>query len=86
MLNSLKLVIKMHRIDRERALNCGTPINILLLAFGHAIFAGVEGVGIAGLATGNFGCVGYFVYLGRELSYGILENNQLVLELGLKVR
>jgi hypothetical protein len=47
----------------------------LLLAFGHAIFAGVEGVGIAGFATGNFGCVSYLAYLGRKLSYDILENN-----------
>jgi hypothetical protein len=65
----------MHYIDRERALNCGTLINILLLAFGHAILAGVEGVGVAGLATDNLDCVGYFAYLGRELSYGILGNN-----------
>jgi hypothetical protein len=85
-LNSLKFVIKMHYIDRERALNCGAPINILLLAFGHAILAGVEGVEIAGLATGNLGCVSYFAYLSRELSYGVLGNNQLVLELGLKIR
>jgi hypothetical protein len=76
----------MHRVNRKRALNCGAPINILLLAFGHAIFAGVEGVGVAGLATGNFGCVSYFAHLGRELSHGILGNDQLVLELGLKVR
>jgi hypothetical protein len=76
----------MHRIDYKRALNCGALINILFLAFGYAIFAGVEGVGIAGLTTGNFGCVSYFAYLGRELSYGVLGNNQLVLELGLKVR
>jgi hypothetical protein len=65
----------MHRIDRERALDCGALINILLLAFDHAIFAGVESVGIAGLASGNFGYVGYFAYLGRELSYGVLGNN-----------
>jgi hypothetical protein len=76
----------MHRVDRERALNCDAPINILLLAFGHIILAGVEGVGVAGLATGNLGCVSYFAHLGRELNHGILENNQLVLELGLKVR
>jgi hypothetical protein len=65
----------MHYVDRKCALNCGAPINILLLAFGHAIFAGVKGVGIAGFATGNLGCVGYFAYLSRELSYGILGNN-----------
>jgi hypothetical protein len=35
MLDSLKLVIKMHRVDRERALNCDALINILFLAFGH---------------------------------------------------
>jgi hypothetical protein len=75
MLDSLKFVIKVHRIDRERALNCGTLINILFLAFGHAIFAGVESVGVAGLAMGNFSCVGYFAHLGRELSYGILGND-----------
>jgi hypothetical protein len=74
MLNLLKFVIKMHYVNRERALNCGAPINILLLAFGHAIFASVESVGVAGLATGNLGCVSYFAYLSRELSYGILEN------------
>jgi hypothetical protein len=74
-LNLLKFVIKMHRIDRERALNCSAPINILLLAFGHVILAGVEGVGVAGLATGNFGCVSYFAYLGRKLSYDVLGNN-----------
>jgi hypothetical protein len=86
MLDSLKLVIKMHYVDRERALNCGAPINILLLAFGYAIFAGVKSVRIAGLVIGNFGCVGYFAYLNRKLSHDILENDQLVLELGLKVR
>jgi hypothetical protein len=86
MLNSLKLVIKMHYIDRKRALNCGALINVLLLAFDYAILAGVEGVRIAGLATGNLGCASYFAHLGRKLSYGILGNNQLVLELGLKVR
>jgi hypothetical protein len=75
MLNSLKFVIKMHRVDRERALNCDALINILLLAFGYAIFAGVEGVGIAGFATGNLGCVSYFAHLGRELSYGVLGND-----------
>jgi hypothetical protein len=84
-LNSLKLVIKMHRINRERALNCGAPINILLLAFGHAILVGVEGVRIADLATGNLGCISYFAYLGRKLNYDVLGNNQLILELGLKV-
>jgi hypothetical protein len=86
MLDSLKLVIKMHHIDRKRALNCGALINILLLAFGHAIFAGVKGVGVAGFATGNFGCVSYSAHLGRKLSHGILGNDQLVLELSLKVR
>jgi hypothetical protein len=86
MLDLLKFVIKMHRIDRERALNCSALINILLLAFGHAILAGVKGVGIAGFAAGNLGCVSYSAYLGRELSYGILGNNQLILELGLKIR
>jgi hypothetical protein len=86
MLNSLKLVIKMHCINRERALNCGALINILFLAFSYAIFAGVESVGIAGFATDNFGCVGYFAYLSRELSYDVLGNDQLVLELGLKIR
>jgi hypothetical protein len=75
MLDSLKFVIKMHRIDRERALNCSAPINILLLAFGHAIFAGVEGVGIAGLAIGNLGCVSYSAHLSYELNHGVLENN-----------
>jgi hypothetical protein len=74
-LDSLKLVIKMHRVDRERALNCGALINILLLAFGYIIFAGVEGVGIADLATDNFDCVSYFLYLGYKLNYDILENN-----------
>jgi hypothetical protein len=75
MLNSLKFVIKMHRIDCERALDCSALINILLLAFGHAILAGVESVGVAGLASSNLGCIGYFAYLGRELSYGILGND-----------
>jgi hypothetical protein len=75
MLNLLKFVIKMHRIDRKRALNCSTLINILLLAFGHAIFAGVESVGIAGFATDNLGCVSYFAYLSCKLSYGVLGNN-----------
>jgi hypothetical protein len=75
MLDSLKFVIKMHYVDRERALNCDALINILLLAFGYAIFAGVESVRIAGFATINLGCVNYFAYLGRELSYGILGNN-----------
>jgi hypothetical protein len=75
MLDSLKLVIKMHRVDRKRALDCGALINILLLAFGYAIFAGVESVGIAGLASGNFGCASYFVHLGRELSYDVLKND-----------
>jgi hypothetical protein len=75
MLDSLKLVIKMHYINRKRALNCDAPINILFLAFGHAIFASVEGVRIAGLATGNLGCISYFAYLGRKLSYGILGND-----------
>jgi hypothetical protein len=65
----------MHRVDRERALNCGALINILFLAFGHAILAGVEGVGVAGLATGNLGCISYFAHLSRELNYGILGNN-----------
>jgi hypothetical protein len=75
MLNSLKLVIKMHYINRKRALNCGAPINILFLAFGYTILAGVEGVEIADFATGNFGCVSYFAYLGRKLSYSILGND-----------
>jgi hypothetical protein len=75
MLNSLKLVIKMHRVNRERALNCGARINILLLAFGYAIFAGVESVGVAGFASGNFGCVSYFAYLSYKLNYGILGND-----------
>jgi hypothetical protein len=75
MLDSLKFVIKVHYVDCKRALNCDAPINILLLAFGYAIFAGVKGVGVAGFATSNFGCVGYFVYLGRELSYSILGND-----------
>jgi hypothetical protein len=75
MLDSLKFVIKMHCVNRERALNCGALINIPFLAFGHAIFAGVEGVRVAGLATGNFGCVSYSAYLGHKLSYGVLGNN-----------
>jgi hypothetical protein len=75
MLDSLKFVIKMHRVNYERALNCGTLINILLLAFGNAIFAGVEGVGIAGPAMGNLGCFGYFAYLSRELNHDVLKND-----------
>jgi hypothetical protein len=75
MLDSLKFVTKVHRIDRKRALNCGALINILLLAFDHIILAGVKGVEIAGFALGNFCCVSYFAYLGRELNYGVLEND-----------
>jgi hypothetical protein len=74
-LDSLKLVIKMHYVDRKRTLNCDAPINILFLAFGHAIFAGVEGVGIAGLTTGNLGCVSYFAHLNYKLSSSILGND-----------
>jgi hypothetical protein len=76
----------MHRVNRKRALNYDAPINILLLAFDYAIFASVESVEIAGLATDNLGCVSYFAYLNRELNYGVLGNNQLILELGLKIR
>jgi hypothetical protein len=65
----------MHYVDRKRALNCGAPINILLLAFDYAILADVEGVGVAGFAAGNFGCVGYFAYLSREPSYDISGND-----------
>jgi hypothetical protein len=65
----------MHYIDRKRALDYGALINILLLAFGYAIFASVESVGIAGFALDNFGCVSYFVYLSYKLNRDILGNN-----------
>jgi hypothetical protein len=74
-LNSLKFVIKVHYVDRERALNCYAPINILFLAFDYAIFAGVEDVGVTGFAIGNLSCVSYSAYLGRELSYDVLGND-----------
>jgi hypothetical protein len=72
---NIYIYIKMHYVDRERALNYGALIDILLLAFGYAIFAGVEGVGIAGFATGNLGYISYFAHLGRKLSHDILGNN-----------
>jgi hypothetical protein len=75
MLDSLKFGIKTHYINRKRALDCGAPINILLLAFEYAILAGVKGVGIAGLALGNLGYISYSAYLNRELSHDILEND-----------
>jgi hypothetical protein len=75
MLNSLKFVIKMHRIDCKRALNYDAPINILLLAFSYIIFAGVESVRIAGFALNKFGYINYFAYLGYKLKHDILEND-----------